>query len=148
MGKLIREGNKQIKISFEQLLHGMSICRPVDEQIVYNRLDWSEEAIWSLLLASGYLKVLHMEEENEIGGGRLPNYELALTNQEVKRMFEYMVYDWFHGPDGVYNDFVEALLACDVEMMIRFSTGVERRRWRTPCGRHMRRLRRSSMRRR
>ena len=29
----------------------------IDEQIVYNQLDLDETAIWSLLLASGYLKV-------------------------------------------------------------------------------------------
>ena len=57
VGKLIREGNKNVKQSFEQLLKGERLTVPMDEQIVYSQLDQDEYAIWSLLLASGYLKV-------------------------------------------------------------------------------------------
>lgn len=65
VGKLVREGNRRVKTNFEQLLEGGSILCPIDEQIVYNRLNRREGAIWSLLLASGYLKVLDWEEEND-----------------------------------------------------------------------------------
>ena len=61
VGKLIREGNRNIKTSFEALLAGEHLFTPIDEQIVYNQLDGSEQAIWSLLLASGYLKVVSYE---------------------------------------------------------------------------------------
>jgi len=37
-------------------------------------------AIWSLLLASGYLKVLNYTLNPEVGR---PEYELCLTNKEV-----------------------------------------------------------------
>lgn len=57
IGKLIREGNTQVKESFELLLNGKEIVTELDEQIVYDQLDLEETAIWSLLLASGYLKV-------------------------------------------------------------------------------------------
>ena len=63
VGKLIREGNRRIKEKFESLLEGESIRTPIDEQIVYNQLDGNETAVWSLLLASGYLKVLDYEKE-------------------------------------------------------------------------------------
>lgn len=58
VGKLIREGSSDIKEQFEQLLHGQSIKCHIGEQIVYNQLEENEDAIWSLLLASGYLKVV------------------------------------------------------------------------------------------
>ena len=61
VGKLIRQGDRRVKETFEQLLKGESIKCPIDEQIVYNQLDDNEAAIWSLLLASGYLKVLGVE---------------------------------------------------------------------------------------
>lgn len=124
VGKLIREGNKKIKTDFEMLLKGESIRCPIDEQIVYNQLNRKQGSIYSLLLASGYLKVMKKEEENETSQGRLPEYELALTNQEVKRMFEYMVHDWFEEPDGAYNDFVEALLQNDVKAMNAYMNDV------------------------
>ena len=117
VGKLLREGSKRIKTSFESLMQGETIQCPLDEQIVYNQLDGNEGAVWSLLLASGYLKILHHESENSVTGGVLPKYELTLTNYEVKRMFEYMVHGWFDEPDGSYNDFVEALLLGDKKAM-------------------------------
>ena len=117
VGKLIREGNRRIKTNFEQLLSGRSIRCPIDEQIVYNQLNRKEGAIWSLLLASGYLKVLDKEEENEVPDIEKAKYELALTNHEVRRMFASVIHDWFEEPDGAYNDFVEALLAGDLKAM-------------------------------
>ena len=79
VSKLIREGNKRVKTTFEALLQGETIACPIDEQIVYNQLDSSEGAIWSLLLASGYLKVLKAEEKSV--AGRQTMYELELTNE-------------------------------------------------------------------
>ena len=117
VGKLIREGNKRIKTDFEKLLHGETILCPLDEQIVYNQLDRNESAIWSLLLASGYIKVISYESEDSIVNGGLPRYELKLTNIEVKRMFEYMIHYWFEETNGSYNDFVEALLLGDKKAM-------------------------------
>lgn len=117
VGKLIREGNKNIKVTFEELLQGNTIRCPIDEQIVYNQLDKKENAIWSLLLASGYLKVLSHEKENEILGSSYPEYELAVTNHEVKLMFLRMVNDWFGETEGNYNDFVKALLMGDKKAM-------------------------------
>ena len=117
VGKLIRGGSKRVKLSFETLLQGETICCPIDEQIVYNQLDNSEGAIWSLLLASGYLKVTHYESEENAVGGRFPKYELELTNYEVKCMFERMVHTWFEEQEGNYNDFVEALLIGDKKAM-------------------------------
>ena len=115
--KLIQEGSKRLKISFETLLKGETILCPIDEQIVYNQLGKGEGAIWSLLLASGYLKVVSMEKMEDRVGGRRPKYELALTNEEVRCMFEYLVRDWFEETDGDYNDFVEALLHGNVKEM-------------------------------
>ena len=61
VSKRIWEGSRGIKEDFERLLRGESVRTPIDEQIVYNQLDGNEEAIWSLLLASGYLKALSYE---------------------------------------------------------------------------------------
>ena len=58
ISKLIREGSAGIKEDFELLLQGESIKSEIDEKIIYSQLDDDDEAIWTLLLASGYLKVL------------------------------------------------------------------------------------------
>ena len=117
VGKLLREGDRGIKETFETLLRGESIWMPIDEQIVYNQLDSDETSIWSLLLASGYLKVLGYEREELVGDTEEANYKLALTNYEVKRMFHSMVRGWFGESKRDYNDFIRALLLGDRKAM-------------------------------
>ena len=115
VGKLIREGSKNLKASFEALLDGQHLWTQVDEQIVYNQLDMDEQA-------SGYLKVISYEEyssENET-----PEYELALTNLEVKIMFRNMIRRWFGVVRSDYNDFVQALLIGDVDAMNEYMNRV------------------------
>lgn len=117
VGKLIRQGSVSIKEKFETLMQGGIIESRLDEQLVYNQLDNNEEAVWSLLLASGYLKVLHVELEEEI-------YQLGLTNYEVGRMFENMIRDWFGMDSASYNDFIKALLLDDLDAMNEYMNRV------------------------
>ncbi|MCI5995330.1 MAG: ATP-binding protein [Blautia sp.] len=117
VGKLLREGNRGIKEKFEALLQGKVVRTSIDEQIVYNQLDNDETAVWSLLLASVYLKVLSYEREEFLEYGEEAEYELTLTNYEVKRMFYNMVRGWFQDSRADYNDFVKALLVGDKKAM-------------------------------
>lgn len=117
VGKLTREGNQKIKEKLEILIHGNSVRTPIDEQIVYNQLDGNERAIWSLLLASGYLKVLNYEKYEGETFRECPEYELALTNTEVNLMFRNMIRDWFREAEAEYNEFVKALLTGDTKAM-------------------------------
>lgn len=117
VGKLIREGTKKVKLTFEALLRGEVVRCPIDEQIVYNQLSKNETAVWSLLLASGYLKVLGYEQEELVDEGKPVMYDVTLTNFEVKRMFSGMVRNWFAESDSNYNEFISALLEKDVEAM-------------------------------
>ena len=117
VGKLLREGNRGIKEKFETLLRGESIRSEIDEQIVYDQLDHNEDAVFSLLLASGYLKVLSHEREELIEYGKEPEYELTITNYEVARMFQGMVRRWFSEAKSDYNDFIQALLLGDLKAM-------------------------------
>lgn len=126
VSKLIREGSSGIKKDFERLLKGETIWTPIDEQIVYNQLNGSVKAIWSLLLASGYLKVLQYETYDMIRETAQPEYELALTNLEVKLMFQGMIHGWFSQAEEDYNDFIKALLADDVKAMNAYMNRVAR----------------------
>ena len=117
VGKLIRDGDRRLKEKFECLLRGDVIYTPIDEQIVYHQLDGNEEAVWSLLLASGYLKVLSYDRQDLLEPGKEQMYELTLTNYEVMCMFEKMVRSWFTGVKADYNDFIKALLLGDKKAM-------------------------------
>ena len=117
VSKLIREGSRRVKEKFEGLLKGEQIRTSIDEQIVYDQLDSSEEAIWSLLLACGYLKVLSYDRLGLLEPGQEQLDELNLTNYEVERMFEGMIRRWFAKSREDYNDFVQAMLEDDLEAM-------------------------------
>ncbi|MCM1552755.1 MAG: ATP-binding protein, partial [Butyrivibrio sp.] len=124
VSKLLQQGSRGIKEHFETLLRGETICVPVDEQIVYNQLDQNESAVWSLLLAGGYLKVLHYDRLELLEDDEEVKYELTLTNYEVKHMFNGMVRGWFQCVQADYNDFVKALLLGDVDAMNEYMNRV------------------------
>jgi len=105
VNSLIRQGNVLVKSAMEDLLEGRTLTVELNEQIVFDQLDGSAGAVWSLLLATGYKRV----------------YTLSLTNMEVACMFEDMVKGWFGGEsETAYNDFVKALLINDVDAMNEF----------------------------
>ena len=100
-------------MDFEKLITGGCIEAPIDEQIVFNQLAGNKNAVWSLLLATGYLKCVNILQE-------VPEdtavYRLTLTNFEVKKMFEKMVTGWF-AKDDSFNAFVKAMFQRDLRGM-------------------------------
>lgn len=126
-GTVIREGNVQTKEAFETLLRGDSIITELDEQIVYGQLDLDEDAIWALLVASGYLKVKrHWIDASQFGSWK-QLYELELTNFEVRVTFANIVRGWFAQVSGDYNAFIKALLNDDTEAMNAYMNRVSQR---------------------
>ncbi len=112
--KLIREGSSDVKIVMEDLLNGKAFHGVIDEQIAFNQLGRKTSALWSLLLASGYLKIEHYEFNIQ---KRKTEYDLAITNMEVQCMFEQMISDWFMEYTPHYNKFVTALLSGNLKEM-------------------------------
>lgn len=120
IGKLLRESSRDKKQDFERLMRGETICAEIDEQIVYSQLSTKKNALWSLLLASGYLKTAGRTFDSQTGR---TSYQLALTNKEVRIMFENMIRDWFSEQDN-YSDFIHALLLGDLKAMNRYMNKV------------------------
>ena len=80
----------------------------------FGQLEQDENAVWSLLVASGYLKV----EEIEYKGMTLePWYHLAITNLETISMFSNMFKGWFATASANYNEFIKAMLGGNVKAM-------------------------------
>jgi len=121
VGKLIREGSRDVKIVMEDLLNGGTLHTKIDEQIVFNQLDCNESAIWSLLLTSGYLRVEKHQSDEETGE---EEYDLKITNKETKLMFREMIRGWFKNYSQEYNDFIKALLQGDIEAMNEYMNSV------------------------
>ncbi|MDE6219408.1 MAG: ATP-binding protein [Lachnospiraceae bacterium] len=129
VNQLIQKGNPEIKQTMEDLLQGKSFEAEIDEKIVFDQLNGSADAVWSLLLATGYLKVLNVRtlDADEEGVGEEGDvwYMLTITNLEKKRMFWKMVKDWFKNDTEVYyNEFIKALLNDNVKKMNTFMNKV------------------------
>ena len=121
ISKLIREGSPQLKMDFEELLEGKTVMFRMDEQIVFEQLQKKKGAIWSLLLASGYLKVEKKVPDRKSGRYL---YGLKITNYEVKLMFEDMVESWFPEESSSYENFKQALLLGDLDYMNQYMNQV------------------------
>ena len=120
VSQLLQSGSVELKTQFEVLLQGGSLEAEVEDQIVFGDLNGSIIAVWSLLLASGYLTrdTAEMLEEGHF------ICQLRITNKETKIMFERMVSRWFRHSEGDYNGFIRAMLADDVDAMEDYINGV------------------------
>jgi len=113
VSKLIRESSPAVKETLEDLLTGKTLRCKIDEQFLYSQLGRKTNAIWSLLLSNGYLKVISPPRLSSEGRGEDYIYELALTNKEVQLMFHSLISDWFAASEESYNGFIKALLKKD-----------------------------------
>lgn len=114
ISKLLQISNPETKMIMEDILNGGCLKTEIDEEIIFDQLEKKRGAIWSLLLASGYLKVSDRSFDEK--RGRFV-YSLELTNKEVKLMFEDMIRDWFSEDSTPYNDFLKAFLCQDIDYM-------------------------------
>jgi len=103
----IKQADSDIKQKFEELIKGNEIEANVDTEVVFKQLDNKKDAIWSLMVASGYLKVCHKK-------GKI--CKLAVTNQEIHEMLEGLIEEWFSDKRD-YNDFITAMLDGDIDDM-------------------------------
>lgn len=116
VSRLIRQGTPQLKMQMEDLLDGKCLETELDEQVIFEQLTNTKGAIWSLLMASGYLKPVEKHFQRDTGRSV---YQLELTNHEVHLMFRNMIVGWFPESDTSYSDFKEALLLGDLDHMNR-----------------------------
>ena len=107
VSRLIQTASPDIKQMMEDLISGREIVVNFDEQIVFSQLGKNKNAIWSLLMASGYLKPDKVEYKGEL---LEPWYHLSITNLETVSMFSNMFKGWFDSDSSNYGEFVQALL--------------------------------------
>lgn len=111
IARLLGKASPAVKQQFEQLLQGNVIEQPISENLLFLDIEKSEEALWSLLLYAGYLKVL----SSELRGYRLMA-KLAIPNKEVGFVYDKVVDAWFSTPFGFdsYDGFKQSLANGDM----------------------------------
>jgi hypothetical protein len=86
--KILTGSDSEIKSDFELLLTEKTITKEVDEGIIFPGIEHNEQAIWSLLLFSGYLTYTSCTLER---GKKVCN--LIIPNEEVKTLYENFIHD-------------------------------------------------------
>jgi len=82
-------------------------------------------AIWSLLLASGYLKIAGLGAADSRFGAEGMIYELAPANFEIVLILKKMVSTWFERCSSSYHDFIKSLLPALQHTVYRLSAKLQ-----------------------
>lgn len=114
INRLIQTSKPDVKEFMEELLNEREIVLNFDEQIVFDQLETKENAIWSLMVASGYLKIDKIEYRGIL---HVPWYHLKITNLETLGMFSEMFAGWFQNTRSNYNAFIKAMLCGNIKEM-------------------------------
>lgn len=109
-----RRGSVTLKNALEDLMNDVPLFTRMHEETSFQDIDTDETALWSLLVANGYLKIVGSKgnawDKDNV-------YELKITNHEVLYMFQRFVREWFTNSTPAYNGFITALLVHDIDYM-------------------------------
>jgi len=99
---------------FSRLLDGEGVERVLDENVVLDRLEESDDALWSLLVFSGYLRAQRLPP---VQPAWLPAYRLSIPNAEVRLLYTSSFAEWMRarmkGHGGQLERLLTALLQGD-----------------------------------
>lgn len=110
MKQLITTGTDALKIDVEILMKGGIIEKNIEEGIVFSNLKKNSDALWSLLLYSGYLTITKAPSYGVPTGMRIPNIE-------VGEVYKTMVREWFDESitRDDYNLLLRSLTSGDID---------------------------------
>jgi len=118
---LMAKASDGFKFDLEALIQGRSITKPIDENISLPEItDRVEDALWSFLLFSGYLKVVSYITTNQN-----PLCQLQIPNEEIKGTYEGYVLSWLQKSSSGSRqgqDMFDALLLGNVAIFSKIFT--------------------------
>jgi len=110
---LLIKSSLDFKKQFELLLQDKTIPKYIDENVVFGSLKSDTQSTWSLLVMSGYLKVVTITT-NELGD---LIYECAIPNKEVRDLYCEIIKYWLCDDRGIelYQSFLMHLLVGNID---------------------------------
>ncbi len=88
MKHLITRGTDDLKVDIEELLRGGIVEKTIEEGVIFPDLEKSPNAIWSVLLYSGYVTI-------DATPSQRAHCRLRIPNIEVRDLYRTMILDWF-----------------------------------------------------
>jgi hypothetical protein len=115
--ELIERNALRLQPAFEALLSGGSLERVLEESVSLTELADNEDALWSLLVFSGYLKA----ERRSRGSMERASHLLSIPNREVRQVYASTFRRWMEarlrGHGGSLEELCGALLTGDAELL-------------------------------
>jgi hypothetical protein len=110
---LIAKTSDYFKSDFEVLVQGGTLTKSIDERIVLPEINSNaEDAIWSFLVFSGYLKVVHKQSTNQT-----PICQIQIPNEEILGIYQSYFAGWLKKNNPRQNEIMlEALVSGEVEL--------------------------------
>lgn len=110
--RLLRQSNQSAKGEMEELLGGGQVTKRVKQELTYREIDESDENLWSVLYATGYLT------GRQVGQANADLFQLWIPNGEIRKLFADLVEEWFQetarADSARINRFCAAFPAGDV----------------------------------
>jgi Predicted AAA-ATPase/PD-(D/E)XK nuclease superfamily len=114
--RLLQGRAAELHEPFSRLLAGEGVERVLDENVVLDRLEDSDDALWSLLVFSGYLRA---ERRPPVQPSWPPSYRLSIPNAEVRLLYTSSFAQWMKarmkGRGGHLERLLAALLQGDAQ---------------------------------
>jgi hypothetical protein len=109
---LIRSSGTTFKKDFESLLDHKPLVVNLEENIVFSALKQRAAALWTFLVASGYLTFTRWWQE-----GKTTLTELVIPNIEVYALYETIIDEWFADivDFGEYQTMLQELAAGNIQ---------------------------------
>ncbi len=110
----LAKGDVALKENLAKLLRNEPVSAIIEENTVFGDLDNNNDAVWSLLLFSGYLKATDRERREF---DTCINVQLIAPNHEVLLLYRGIIYGWFSDKLGnsTYQSFLKHLTEGHVE---------------------------------
>lgn len=109
--QLITRGGATLKNDLELLLQGHELTKPIQEGVEFRNLDTDTDAVWTMLLYSGYLTMNAAPLF-----GREMTVKLKIPNNEVRSLYETIVRSWFINTvsEETFSLFLQSVTSGDV----------------------------------
>ena len=94
---LLQKVDSERQKELAKLLEGSSVKAPIIENIVYSDLHTNRDALYTMLLYTGYLKAIQQDEEFE----DISIAVLQIPNREIRRAYKQEILQYVGGNNGI-----------------------------------------------
>lgn len=116
--QLINKSPVGTKEVFEKLLQRQEVACTIDEHMVFPSIKTNDNALWSLLLFSGYITM----PDKKIGNDGKPYGPVVIPNKEITTLYISIIREWFTSGFNIssYHNLMSAFINYKPELIANY----------------------------